>query len=295
MNRDWLYRTVAFVLFLLGGVLLVHAQPTRFTVEVQGVASGQGPDILLIPGLASSRAVYADEAKILAPAYRLHLVQIDGFAGSPAGPNATGTILPPIVEELHQYIVANHLHPMVIGHSLGGLLAMMLAQAHPEDVTKMLIVDTLPFYALVINPDATVAMVKPQAEAMAGEMSKMPADQFAAMVPAFITPMVKSPEGAKLVMASAIASDRAVFVEAMSEDMQTDLRPVLPSIKTPATLLYPVDSARTPDPAATTALYTKAYAGMPNLRIVKVDDSRHFIMYDQPAAFDAAVQAFLKP
>jgi pimeloyl-ACP methyl ester carboxylesterase len=28
--------------------------------------------------------------------------------------------------------------------------------------------------------------------------------------------------------------------------------------------------------------------------LVKVDGSRHFIMYDQPAKFDAAVEAFLK-
>ena len=34
---------------------------------------------------------------------------------------------------------------------------------------------------------------------------------------------------------------------------------------------------------------------MPNIHILRIDDSRHFIMYDQPAAFDKAVQTFLKP
>ena len=295
MNRDNLYRTFALILFLLGTVLALRAQqPTRFTVEIQGLPAGKGPDVFLIPGLASSKAVYADEAKLLAPNYRLYLVQIDGFAGAPAGPNATGPILAPVVEEMHQYIVANHLHPAVIGHSLGGLLTMMLAQAHPEDVSKILIVDTLPFYGLVFNPSATVELVKPQAQAMGEQMLAMPADQFAAMQPAIVSAMVKSPEGAKLVAASSIASDRTVFVNAMLEDLATDIRPTLSTMKTPMTLLYPVDPEKQPDAASVTALYTTAYSGTPNLKIIRIDNSRHFIMYDQPAAFNAAVQAFLK-
>jgi len=276
------------------GSIAQAQQPTRFTVTVQGAEAGKAPDILLIPGLASSREVYAAEAKILAPNYRLHLLQVDGFAGAPAGPNATGPMLPGIVEELHQYIVANHIHPAVIGHSLGGLITMMLADKHPEDVAKMLIVDTLPFYGLIFNPDATVDMVQPQAQAMAGQILSMPDDQFAAMQPMIVSPMVKSPDGVKAVAASSIASDRTVFVHALLEDLATDIRPDLPSIKTPATLLYPVDPSTMKDIPKVTALYTSAYATMPNMKLVRIDDSRHFIMYDQPAAFDAAVQAFLK-
>jgi pimeloyl-ACP methyl ester carboxylesterase len=282
---------IALVSLLLGVEDEAMAQaPTRFTVTVEG----KGPDVVLIPGLASSREVYAAEARLLAPHYTLHLVQIDGFAGAPAGANAAGPLLAPVVEELHGYIVANKLHPAVIGHSLGGLLTLMLAAKYPADVAKMMIVDSLPFYGLVFNPAATVEMVKPQAEAMAGQILAMPDDQFAAMQPAMAGAMVKSAEGAKAVAASSIASDRGVFVRAMLEDLATDVRPDLASIKTPAVLLYPVDPATQKDTAAVTALYTNAYRTMPNLKLVRVEDSRHFIMYDQPGVFDAQVEAFLK-
>ena len=86
-----------------------------------------------------------------------------------------------------------------------------------------------------------------------------------------------------------------VFVNAMLEDLATDIRPSLSAMKTPMTLLYPVDPARQPDVASVAALYTTAYSGTPNLKIIRVDNSRHFIMYDEPSTFDAAVQAFLKP
>jgi pimeloyl-ACP methyl ester carboxylesterase len=32
---------------------------------------------------------------------------------------------------------------------------------------------------------------------------------------------------------------------------------------------------------------------VPHKTLVRVDDSRHFIMFDQPAKFDAAIDAFL--
>ena len=267
--------------------------PTRFTVQDQG--SVNKPDVILIPGLASSRAVWDVEAKFLAPNYRLHLVQIDGFAGAPAGANAAGPILPGVVEELHQYIVAGKLHPVVIGHSLGGLITLMLAAAHPEDVKKIVIVDSLPFYGLVFDPNATVEAVAPQAKMIRDQMLAMPADQFATMQPAIVKGMVKDEAGGKAVAASSIASDRTVLVNAMFEDLQTDIRPDMEKIKTPALLLYPVDASIPGiDLAKMDSLYKGAFASMPNVKLVRVDDSRHFIMYDQPAKLHAAVEEFLK-
>jgi pimeloyl-ACP methyl ester carboxylesterase len=296
---------VITVLFLLAGILLLRkpafgqitAAPTRFSIVIEGVASGKGADVILIPGLSGSRDVYATEAKLLTANYRLHLIQIAGFAGDPAGPNASGPILVPIVEQLHQYIVTNKLqHPAIIGHSLGGLLGLMLADTHPEDVGKLLIVDSLPFYALVFAPEATVDIVKPQAAAMRDQFIAAPSDVFASMITQSTSMLVLNPDGRKLVAASTIASDRTVIANAMYEDLITDLRPQLATIKTPTTLLYPFDAAAVgPDSAKIDTIYTTAYHTMPNLKIIRIDDSRHFIMYDQPDAFDKAVQAFLKP
>jgi pimeloyl-ACP methyl ester carboxylesterase len=299
-------RLVALLLLLAGVLLLrkpifgqtITAAPTRFSVVIDGVAPGKVPDdVILIPGLSSSRDVYAAEAKLLIANHRLHLVQIAGFAGDPAGPNATGPILTPIVEQLHQYIVANKLQPVpVIGHSLGGLLALMLAQAHPDDVSKLLIVDSLPFYALVFAPEATVDTVKPQAAAMRDQMLAAPPDVFATIANQTASFLVINPEARKLVAANSIASDRTVMTNAMYEDLITDLRPQLAGIKTPTTLLYPFDAAAIgPDSSKIDTVYINAYSTMPNLKIHRIDDSRHFIMYDQPAAFDKAVQTFLKP
>lgn len=294
-------RLIALALTLAGIALLVttpsHSQaataPTRLTIVTEGAA--KGPAVLMLPGLASSRSVFDTEARILAPMYRLYRVQLNGFGGQPAGPNASGPILSPVVEELHQYIVANHLHPAVIGHSMGGLLGLMLADAHPEDVQKLLIVDSLPFYALVFNQKATVATMRPQAQMIHDQMLHMPDAEFIASVPSQMAYMVNDPEGRKAASASALSSDRATFANAMQEDMTTDIRARLASIKTPSTLLYPFDAAAVGnDTTSVDNVYKTAYATMPNLTTHRIENSRHFIMYDQPAAFDAQVQTFLK-
>jgi len=306
MNSHRFNSRFSVSIFVLAGFLIVAnpadcqipgaptpVAPTRFSVVVQGPPAGKAPDVILIPGLASSREVYAAEAKLLDSKYRLHLVQLAGFAGQPAGPNASGPILGPVVEELHKYIADNHLeHSPVIGHSMGGLLALMLADAHPGDTSKLLIVDTLPFYGLVFNPGATVEALHGQAQAMHDALIAMPADQFAASQPLFSARLVASPDGQKAVTAASIASDRTVFANAMLEDLSTDLRPRIAGIKTPATVLYPYVPAQGTQ-AEVAALYTNAYRGMPNVQFTKIDDSLHFIMFDQPAAFHAAVVRFL--
>jgi pimeloyl-ACP methyl ester carboxylesterase len=267
--------------------------PTRFTVVDEGTVGK--PDVVLIPGLASSRTVWDAEAKLLGPNYRLHLVQVDGFAGTPAGPNATGLFLPAVVEELHHYIATRGMQPVVIGHSLGGLWAMMLADKYPADVRKMVIVDTLPYYAVLFNAAVTVEEMKPQAEVMRQQILAVPADQYAAMQGGMMAAMSNSAEGQKAATASSLSSDRAVVAEAMYEDLLTDLRGDVGTIKTPTMVLYEYDAtSKMPDPAVYETTIKAAYQPMPNVTLVKVDGSRHFIMYDQPAKLDAAVEGFLK-
>lgn len=302
--RNLLTNLFTLALTVAGVVLLLttpsHSQtagkpfaPTRFTVVTEGPASA--PAVLLLPGLTSGREVFDAEAKILATDHRLYRVQINGFAGQPAGPNASGPFLEPVVAELHQYIVANHLHPAIIGHSLGGLLGLMLTQSHPEDVQKLLIVDSLPFYALVFDPHATVAAITPQAEGVRSGILVQNPEQTAASSAQTATYLVNNAEAQKIVAADSRTSDRNVMANAMYEDLVTDLRPGLAAIKTPTTLLYPFDAAAVgPDHAKIDAIYIGAYSSMPNLTIHRIDDSRHFIMFDQPAAFDKEVQTFLK-
>jgi len=267
--------------------------PTRFSVVVEG--SPTGPALLLLPGISSSRAVFDAEAKLLAPKFRLYRVQLAGFAGEPAGPNASGPILTPVVDELHRYIVANRLHPAVIGHSLGGLLALMLASQHPDDVSRTMVVATLPFAGLVLSPTETIDAIRPITTQIHDQVLALTKTQFDSLQPAMAARLVTGVAARNLIAASSIASDRAVYVNATQEDMLTDLRPQLATIQTPVTVLFPYIAAVDGDYAPRIAnLYADAYQSIPHLTLVEIEDSRHYIQYDQPAEFHNAVVNFLK-
>jgi pimeloyl-ACP methyl ester carboxylesterase len=185
--------------------------------------------------------------------------------------------------------------PVVVGHSMGGLLAMMLADKYPADVRKLVIVDTLPFYALLFNPAATVEAVKPMAGAIKAEMATMSAADYAAGQKTMVPSMAISEAGQKAAYDSSVASDHKVVAEALYEDLLTDMRPEMAKIETPTLVLYEYDAtAKTPDPKVYGGIVQAAYEPMPQVTLVRVEGSRHFIMYDQPAKMDAALEGFLK-
>jgi pimeloyl-[acyl-carrier protein] methyl ester esterase len=263
--------------------------PTRFTVEVRG----HGSDVILIPGLASSRDVWSAEAADLVAAHRVHLVQLNGFAGQPA-PAQTDAILTTTVDELDRYIAANHIdHPAAIGHSMGGLMGLMLARAHPDHVGRLLIVDSLPFFSAMFGPSVTVAQVEPQAAALRGQVAAMDDASFAAQQQGGIARLVRTPEKRQQVIDWSIASNRAVVAQAMYEVMTTDMRPEVAHVTTPLTVLYAYAPEMGPQ-AMIDGLYQAGYGGAPNARLVRIDNAFHFIMLDQPAAFSAAVADFLR-
>ena len=301
-----------FRLFLAALVALVSApaiaapatgQGARFSVVVEG----HGPDVILIPGLSSPRDVWNGARAALRGRYRLHLVQLRGF-GEPAGPNAEGEVLGPFVEALAASVRDHRLRrPAVIGHSMGGLSALMLGARHPDLPGRILVVDALPFIGTLFDPNATVASITPRAAQLRDALLA----QAGRVTPAFDAPapdcaapgadpgttgmtggMSNSPAGRCLVADWTRRSDLRVVARAMYDDMVTDLRPALPRIAVPVTLLYPQDD-RVVSADAARRLYAGAYQGTPHLRLVAVPVSFHFIMLDQPERFRAALEAFL--
>lgn len=262
----------------------------RLSVEVVG----SGPDVILIPGLASSREVWRAEAERLKATHRVHLVQLAGFAGAPWA-HGDGPVVRPAVEDLARYIrEAGLRRPAVIGHSLGGLSALMLAQTHPEAVGRIMTVDSLPFYTVLINPAVTAE----QAAAIAGQAGAafLNADDatFAALERRGAEALARDPATRDRIVEWGVASDRHALVAGMRDVMTTDLRPGLASMTTPVTALYASDANGGAPSAMADTLWSSQYAALPDVTLHRIDDSRHFIMADQPEAFARAVDEFLK-
>ncbi|HEY1607020.1 MAG TPA: alpha/beta hydrolase [Allosphingosinicella sp.] len=248
---------------------------------------GRGDPVVLIPGLASPAAVWDGIAPELAKTHRVILVEINGFGGGDPGGNGAPGLLAGTISDLAGWLAANHVErPAVIGHSMGGLIGMMLVRDHPERVGRLMIVDSLPFFGVLMGPGATVDSVRP----MAAQMRDSIRD---AAAPGDAPPnMSNSPAGVAQVTAWMHAADRKVVAEGLYEDLESDLRSDVPKFGArPLTIVYAVPSAQSA--AMVTKIYTDAYAAAPGAKLVPVENSYHFIMLDQPARFRAAVEDFI--
>jgi pimeloyl-ACP methyl ester carboxylesterase len=263
----------------------------RISVEVVG----KGPDLVFIPGLSSSRETWKAAAERLKGRYRVHLVQVAGFSGEPARANGQGEVVAPTVEAIDAYIRQQRLGPAtLIGHSLGGTMILMLAERHPEDLKKAFIVDALPFYGMARGgPAATPASVQPMAAAMRDAIQSSNDDQYRAALALQMPGMATAPENRSMILNWSMISDHSVVARAMYEDLQTDLRPDLAKITAPITLLYPDYAPVGAPPGSMKQMYPPAFAPAAKVTPVEVEHSVHFIMLEQTAVFDKALDAFL--
>ncbi|CAN7281343.1 alpha/beta fold hydrolase [Brevundimonas sp. LjRoot202] len=261
----------------------------RLSVEVVG----GGPDVILIPGLASSREVWRAEAERLKATHRVHLVQLAGFAGEP-WTHGDGAFVEPVVDELARYVREAGLErPAVIGHSMGGLVGVLLAQAEPELVGRVMSVDSLPFFSAMFGPQVTPENARPfAAQAAAGILGADEAG-FRAQQAQTAVGMVRDPATRDAMVEWSMASDRQAMAAAIRDVMTTDARPGLAAMTTPAWAVYASDADGGAPAAGADALWGREYAALPGVKLVRVDGTRHFIMADQPARFAELVDQFL--
>lgn len=257
----------------------------RISVEVLG----QGPDVVLLHGYASTKEVWRPVAERLSASHRVHLIQISGFAGTP-WVHGDSPFFQPMLDEVARY--ANGLDkPAFIGHSMGGLSGVMLASQYPDMFSKVMSVDSLPFFGVIMDANATVESVRPMAQQMRAIIRSAPAFMYRAQQQQTAVSMTLTESRRAEIVEASDSSDRQALANGIAELMTTDIRPQLPNITTPVWAVYAVDHSG-PAPLAPT-LWAHEYAALPDVKLEAVENSRHFIMFDQPERLNALIDRFL--
>ncbi|WP_292026555.1 alpha/beta fold hydrolase [Brevundimonas sp. UBA2416] len=263
----------------------VHAPAAFVSDRLSVEVVGSGPDVVLIPGFGSSREVWRAEAERLKATHRVHLVQLAGFAGEP-WVHGDGPFVQPMADELARYVRERRLaRPTVVGHSMGGMTAVLLAQQHPELVGRVMSVDSLPFFSALFGPQVTAETARPFADQAAAGMLAADDAGFRASQAQGAVGLARDPATRAAMVEWSMHSDRQAMATAIREVMTTDLRPGLAAMTTPVWAVYASDADGGAPAAMADALWGREYAALPGVRLIRVDGSRHFIMADQPGRF----------
>jgi pimeloyl-ACP methyl ester carboxylesterase len=263
------------------------------SVHVDRYGSGS-PALVLIPGLTDSGAVWDTTVARYQAAHTIYVLTLPGFGGRPP-------IAAPMLDTVDRDIAAflpEADKPVLIGHSMGGLLAIRLAEEHSDLIRGAIAIDGLPVVggldkltaaeraAIAAKMGSTIANQSP------AEFEKAEATQIAFMT---------NPSNVQMALSFSKGASIAATATYAQELMETDLRPELSKITVPLLEIGPFDSTVDPmspfSPMATLqqkqTYYQSLLAGDPSAKVVMIDDSRHFIMIDQPEKLFAAIDAFL--
>jgi len=265
------------------------ASHPAFNVEVHG----SGQPIILIPGLASPGAVWDDSVRHFCGQRQCHVLSLAGFAGVPA---VQGPFIVSVEQQLSDYIKTSKLDkPIIMGHSLGAFIGLKLAADHPDQVSRLVVIDTLPAIGARAQPEISAHQLKDMAEGMRQQYLKQSSDEAAAHMKYTISTMVSSPATADQLLAWGAKSDRTTVANALYEMTADDLRNDLARIQAPTLVLGSWIAYKQYGPREMfEGVYRSQFAKLPNATITLSDTAKHFIMYDDPAWMYANVDKFLK-
>jgi pimeloyl-ACP methyl ester carboxylesterase len=283
-------------LTIVGAISLVQAQgasPAKAAAHPFRVTTvGRGAPMILIPGLSSSGAVWDSTVAHYKDRFECHVLTLAGFAGEPA---MDGPYLLAEREAIAQYIRDQHMrHPVIVGHSLGGFLALWLAAEHPELVGKVVIVDTLPGLGAAANPGISAQEMEAGAARLRDNMLSATDERRLQFQKISITQMATAQVDIDRIYGWTVASDAKTTANAMYEMLSTDLRPEMAKITAPTLVLgtwVAYEKFATKEQIEKSFLLQ--YKDLKNVQLQLAPTARHFMMYDQPDWMFAQMDGFL--
>jgi pimeloyl-ACP methyl ester carboxylesterase len=258
-----------------------------------------GRAVILIPGLQGGPWVWQRTIERLQRDHVVYAVTLAGFDGVPA-PTDGGNLFDRADASLLQLIGQQKIDkPVLIGHSLGGTLALRFAGEHPELISAVVAVDGLPIFPGMERVSAQ------QRQAMATQMQQQMAAatpaQFQAQSLGYMQKIgVIDPQLAARYAPMNARSDIKASAQYMAEDLAFDGRPGLKQANVPILEISPYNAPDFSQPpmqfseAQKVAYYQSLLANAPNVKVVSISPSRHFAMLDQPVKFQQVLDDFMR-
>lgn len=282
-------------------------EPQEQTIELPGVClqyldwPGEGPPLLCIHGLTANRHSWDGLARRVHPRRRVIAVDLRG-RGLSDKPPAGSYGVHEHAKDMAALITALGLGPVVVvGHSLGGLVAAMLAADFPELVSRLVLIE-----AGGVGAGMSEELLKQQVEATLSQLRTV-YPSFEAYVQSwrqvpFITSWTADFESFLAADVQPLSEGRVASrarEDAIVEDMgsvmsQYDMHAVLPRVRAPALLLWAPVGLLAPDqPLIPAPVAQEIVRSLPDGSLREVPGANHYTILLAPDCLDQVAAAVL--
>lgn len=274
-------KTILFALLLCCSVF---AQAQTPAIHIEKI--GKGTPVIFLPGFITPGSVWKETVQNLKGKHEAYLVSYAGFNGNAPIPMPWYAT---IKKELVDYIKVNKLkHVKLIGHSMGGNLAVDIASEVGDVVDKIIIVDALSCMREMMMPGVPAEALQYESP-YNKQILEQSAEVFAKNADMMAQGMTSVTEKQALIKSWILEADRTTYVYGYTDLLKLDLRPALLNIKVPVLIL----GAPFPNKEVVTPTFEKQYVNLTNKTLEIAPGGRHFIMFDQPEWLYTQINTFL--
>jgi pimeloyl-ACP methyl ester carboxylesterase len=268
-------RRLTLLLLVVAVVIIVARHGFRPAPAPTAFAFGHGPEIVLVHGLGSEIQHWLPTARILARDHRVILAELPGHDLAPMpDPFTLGQAAAALDRSIRQLTDG----PVIlVGHSLGGLVAAEEALEHPERVRGLVLIETA---------------LKPQLPPGARDqlLARLDQDYDGVLRESYMSFGRDSAQGRRL-YAEAARIDPATVKPwirlAMFADLSSQMRKLLP----PMLAVLAPHSWEPKEPWAHVAREL-GYDQVPRVKPVRLERCGHFVMLDRPDALARIIEQF---
>jgi pimeloyl-ACP methyl ester carboxylesterase len=280
--KKYIFLVIALLFSAL--CLNVFAQTKSYPFEV--VKSGKGKQsIVFIPGFASSGDVWNETKANFEKDFTCYTFTMAGFAGVPPQSNP---LFKNWETEIVNYIRANKIEkPIIVGHSMGGGLALAIASDYPDLMSKIVVVDALPCLSALRDPSFK-SQENNDCTSMNNQISSMSEEDFYQMQKRNMAMLLADASKQDEMISWSMKSDRKTFSEMYCDFSNTDLRDKIATIKCPSLILLESGFANYKTPIEA------QYKNLKTATFQYSNKGLHFIMYDDIEWYMEQLNNFIK-
>jgi len=247
------------------------------------IERGAGPAVVFLHGIGGDGTSWLQDLEALSSRYRAVAWDMPGYGGSPALPEMTFPALAGALKDLLGTLGVDRAH--LVGHSIGGMVALDFAARFPERVASLVLYATSPAFG---KADGDW-----QREFLKARLAPLDAGKrMVEIAPAIVESLVgDNPDAQGITRATAAMGKvpEAAYRAAMGCLVTFDRRDALAGIAVSTLVL-----AGERDDNAPAGMMARMAAKIPEARFEVIPGAGHLAHFEQSAAFREILDGFLE-